>query len=198
MAVYERIVKAQDGTSIYRNKTKDAVVEEKDLKPALKEELDISEPGTEIDEDSVFQGEGDGVVDANKKDDDQDQDDDQVAKKDDTPTDNKPRVADVAPGKKAAETIAKTDEENAKDKSNAEADAAAKAAENPYQRAVPQSEPGMGFKRVNGKTVDIFDQKTPHTRIRPVEGFTVPLSEKSYNEKSDAEIYARLKELGYV
>lgn len=70
---------------------------------------------------------------------------------------------------------------------------------NPYRRSVPSSEPGMGdFKRVNGKTVDIFDQKTPHTDVRYVGGLMVPLSKKNYESKSDAEIYERLEELKLV
>ncbi len=62
---------------------------------------------------------------------------------------------------------------------------------------VPQSEPGMGFKRVNGRTVDIFDLKTPHTHVKLVGGHTVPLSAESYNKRSDAEIERRLSKLGY-
>ena len=70
---------------------------------------------------------------------------------------------------------------------------------NPYRRSVPASEPGMGdFKRVKGKTVDIFDQKTPHTDVRYVGGLMVPLSKKNYESKSDAEIYERLEELKLV
>jgi len=196
MAVYERIVKAQDGKSLYRNKTDDKVVDEKDLKSALKEELDLADPGTEIDEETVFVGDGDGVEGAGKKDGDDDQDSGEETL--DTPETTKPRTGSVTSSKKAAEAARKAAKDNAKDKSNKAADEAAKAANSPYQRAVPQSEPGMGFKRVNGKTVDVFDQVTPHTHIRPVEGFVVPLSEKNHREKSDAEIYERLKELGYV
>ena len=70
---------------------------------------------------------------------------------------------------------------------------------NPYRRSVPASEPGMGdFKRVKGKTVDIFDQKTPHTDVRYVGGLMVPLSKKNYESKSDAEIHERLEELSLV
>lgn len=195
MAVYERIVKAQDGKSLYRNKTDDKVVDEKDLKSALKEELDLADPGTEIDEETVFAGDGDGVEGAGKKDGDDQGDDEETL---DAPKATKPRAGSVTAGKKAADAAKKAAKDNARDKSNKEADEAAKAANSPYQRAVPQSEPGMGFKRVGGKTVDIFDQVTPHTHIRPVEGFVVPLSEKNHREKSDAEIYERLKELGYV
>lgn len=59
-------------------------------------------------------------------------------------------------------------------------------------------EEGMGFPRVNGKTVDIFDGKTPHTHIKNVAGFVVPLSEESFNTKTDVEIMEKLKELGKI
>lgn len=61
--------------------------------------------------------------------------------------------------------------------------------------ATPESEPGMGFKLVKGKTVDIFDYKTPATHSKYVAGVVVPLSEESYNTKTDSEIIARLAEL---
>lgn len=58
-------------------------------------------------------------------------------------------------------------------------------------------EEGMGFKtNKDGKTVDIFDGKTPHTHIRYVSGVVVPLSEKNFNEKTDGEIQTKLKKLG--
>ena len=90
---------------------------------------------------------------------------------------------------------------NAEETGNQESDQDNKDSEetNPYRRSVPSSEPGMGeFKRVNGKTVDIFDQKTPHTDVRYVGGLMVPLSKKNYESKSDAEIYERLEELKLV
>lgn len=62
---------------------------------------------------------------------------------------------------------------------------------------VPQSDPGMGFKRVNGRTVDIFDSTSPHTHVKLVGGHTVPLSAESYKYRSDAEIEKRLQQLGY-
>lgn len=90
---------------------------------------------------------------------------------------------------------------NAEETGNQESDQDQKDPEetNPYRRAVPASEPGMGdFKRVKGKTVDIFDQKTPHTDVRYVGGLMVPLSKENYESKSDAEIYERLEELKLV
>lgn len=65
-----------------------------------------------------------------------------------------------------------------------------------YRSKVPQSKPGMGFPRQNGKTVDIFDGKTPHTHVKLVGGLTVPLSQENYRVKTEGQILARLKELG--
>lgn len=63
---------------------------------------------------------------------------------------------------------------------------------------VPQSHPGMGFPRVNGKTVDIFDGITPHTKIKLIGGHAVPLSEESFKSRTEAEIEKRLRELGFT
>lgn len=59
----------------------------------------------------------------------------------------------------------------------------------------PQSDPGMGFKRVGGKTVSIFSNE-PHTAVKNVGGIMVPLTEAEYKTKTDAEIIAKLKKLG--
>jgi tetrahydromethanopterin S-methyltransferase subunit A len=56
---------------------------------------------------------------------------------------------------------------------------------------------GMGFPRVKGKTVDIFNGK-PHEAVRFVQGKTVPLTQKNYEEKSDTEIANKLKEMGIL
>jgi hypothetical protein len=65
-----------------------------------------------------------------------------------------------------------------------------------FKSKVPQSSPGMGFPRKNGKTVDIFDLKTPHTKVQLVGGLPVPLSEESYKTKTETQIKRRLEELG--
>ena len=65
-----------------------------------------------------------------------------------------------------------------------------------FRSVVPQSTPGMGFPRKNGKTVDIFDLKTPHTHVRLVGNVTVPLSAASYQTKGEIDIVNRLHELG--
>lgn len=67
--------------------------------------------------------------------------------------------------------------------------------EETVKAAVKTDEEGMGFKRVNGKTVDIFDGKTPHTDVRFVANIMVPLSKENYNNKTDGEIITQLKKL---
>lgn len=77
--------------------------------------------------------------------------------------------------------------------------AAQAAADHPgrsFKSKTPQSEPGMDFPRKNGKTVDIFDGKTPHTHVRYVAGHMVPLTRDNYISRTDAEIEAKLSELG--
>lgn len=85
----------------------------------------------------------------------------------------------------------------AKSKSQARREAALKKEQPKFRSKVAQSDPGMGFPRHNGRTGDIFDVTVPHTKIKPVGGYAVPLSEKSFQEKTDAQIEARLRELGY-
>lgn len=66
-----------------------------------------------------------------------------------------------------------------------------------FRSKVPQSTPGMGFPRKNGRTVDIFDGTTPHTHVKLVGGHAVPLSLESFRTRTEGEIMARLKELGF-
>lgn len=177
MAVYERIEKAQGG-SLYKNVTEDKVVEEDKIPAAVKEELDIQEPGTQIDEDTIT---GDGLTDSKS--------DGEDPKTTDPAEPNKPATPAVTP--EADDEVAAPTPAEVKDSRPAEAPVA-------FSQPVPQSEPGMGFPRVNGKTVDIFDGVTPHTNVRNVEGFLVPLSTENYNKKTDTEIYQRLQEMGYL
>lgn len=62
---------------------------------------------------------------------------------------------------------------------------------------VVTSDDGMGFPRVDGKTVDIFNNK-PHEAVRFVAGQTVPLTTENYNIKTDAEIIKKLEEMGIL
>lgn len=66
-----------------------------------------------------------------------------------------------------------------------------------FRSKVPQSKPGMGFPRKNGKTSDIFDINVPHTHLKLVGGITVPLSAENFKTKSEGQILKRLKELGF-
>lgn len=65
-----------------------------------------------------------------------------------------------------------------------------------FRSKVPQSSPGMGFPRKNGKTVDIFDLTTPHTHTKLVSGVAVPLSAENFKSKGELAIQNRLAELG--
>lgn len=65
-----------------------------------------------------------------------------------------------------------------------------------FKSKVPQSSPGMGFPRKNGRTVDIFDLVTPHTHTKFVGGHAVPLSQDSFRSRSEGEIIRRLQKLG--
>ena len=183
MAVYKKVVPAQGGDPIYRNETTNKVVAAEDLPSALKEELDLADPGELVDDETITQGEGDGRID---------------------PKTNKPITNDgKAKKKKAKKAAAKkttTDDDDEESATPAKKNVnsgkrTTRRASNPYNKPVPQSEKGFGFPRKNGKTVDIFDGETPHTHVRLVEGLPVPVSEENYNTKTDSEIYDRLDEL---
>jgi len=62
-------------------------------------------------------------------------------------------------------------------------------------KAPANSEEGMGFPRIDGKTVDIFNSK-PHEVVKYIGGLMVPLTEENYKTKTDAEIIEKLKALG--
>lgn len=62
-----------------------------------------------------------------------------------------------------------------------------------------QDERGMGFPmNKDGKTVDIFDKKTPHTHVRNVAGIMVPLNQENFEKRSDSEIHEVLRKLGKI
>jgi len=177
MAIFVRTLAGE--TTVYTNKTTNRQVKPEDLDPAVKEELDLADVGTEFDSETVQKIEGDGVVDA-------------AGNSIQTPADKKSADEAIAAERAA---VAKANEDAEKESEKA---VTAKGNVNPYRKPVPQSEKGFGFKRVAGKTVDIFDGKTPHTQVRLVGGKMVPLSDESYNTKTDAEIYDRLEELELV
>lgn len=191
MAIFKK-TKAGE-TTVYTNVTDGRQVKAEDLDPALKEELDLADFDTEIDDETVTKGEGDGVVDANGN-----------------PVDNGEKGSPEEEVEEPKKPVAQKPRQNrakqekpAEDANEDEAESTSKNAEveqriNPYRKDVPQSEKGFGFPRVKGKTVDIFDGKTPHTQVRLVAGMLVPVSDENYKTKTDAEIYDRLAELELV
>lgn len=172
MAEYTKKTDAK-GVVRYRNVTENKPVSAEDLEknlPAVKEELDLVDEGTKVESEGMT-GDTSSTTDSDGNRDDAE--DDGTTSRNDT---------------------------NAEETGNQESDQDNKDSEetNPYRRAVPQSEPGMGFKRKGGKTVDAFDGKTPATEVRYVGGHMVPLSKENYESKSDAEIYEQLEKLKLV
>lgn len=126
------------------------------------------------------------------------EDEDADPGKDPTGEDDKPRppAPDVAAADEESDAEARAKEfRAAKEKASQRARRAPQPVDK-FRSRVPQSNPGMDFPRYNGKTVDIFDMKTPHVQVKLVGGKTVPLSQKNFDTKTDAQIIKRLKELG--
>ena len=197
MAEFVRTV-AGDKT-IYTNKTTNRQVPAEDLKPALKEELDLADAGTVIDEATIEKIDGDGVTDkdGNPVKTDAVKTAEQAAadkKLEDEARDKAAKAAAKAPKKPRAKAQKPADDEEEDD----EEEEPERENSNPYRRAVPQTEKGFGFPRANGKTGDIFDVNVPHSHLRTVAGPAVPVSEENYRTKTDAEIFDRLEELELV
>lgn len=193
MTQFKKIQPAQGGDPIYRDETNNKVIDAKELEekfPAIKEELDLADPGTVIDSESVSKEDGDGVTDHNGDPIDDGKKDKKDGEKPETP----------AATRRQRQNVPKPQDDDEDTDEGEDAKAAAPAPEkvNPYTKPVPDSDPGFGFPRKGGKTVDIFDGETPHTHIRPVAGFAVPLSEENYRNKTDSEIYEKLQELELV
>lgn len=131
------------------------------------------------DEDDSDLDEQDEDVEADKADDtsdeDEDESEDEDEEEDETPTQQEQAKANKPAARRAKSRFQQTQIQ---------------------PQATPQSDPGMGFPRKNGKTLDAFDGKTPHTHVRNVNGIMVPLTEKNYHEKTDAEILKQLDKLG--
>lgn len=197
MAVYKRIKRAQDGKDMYLNVTESKEVQADQLPVAVREELDLADYETEIDEETVTKGAGDGVVgkDGEEKagDDTGKSSDDEKAGKSD-----KPATPQASQGGAANGPTTQQAAQKAANKTEAATDEEKEEAKRAFQSNTPQSEPGMGFPRKDGKTVDFFDGETPHTHVRNIAGFIVPLSEKNYNEKTDEQIYKKLVADGYI
>lgn len=193
MAEFVRI-EDKNGKTQYRNKTENKIVSADKLPSALKEELDIADPGTVIDEETVFAEKGDGVVDkdGNPIEPKEDGDGNGATPDQGSEPDGEGDKDGQEPPKGTGDKpeVPKTPTRRPRD--------AGATTRNPYSKPVPTSEDGMGYPRVNGKTVDIFDGKTPHTHVRLVGDKTVPLSEENYKTKTDSEIWERLEELKLV
>jgi len=190
MATYKRVVKAQDGSNMYLDTTANKEVPADKLSPALKEELDLADEGTEIDEDTITQGAGDGVEGKGAK-----GTEDEEGKKKGA---DKPATPQVDESPKNSASSAQRTVQRERNKTAPATDEEKAAGRRAFVSNTPQSEPGMGFPRKNGKTVDFFDGKTPHTHLRAIAGFLVPLSAENYHAKTDEEIYKKLVADGYI
>lgn len=135
------------------------------------------------------------IIDESEKDENDDDSSDDESE-DDTPT-----KKDSAAPKVYSEDDLERAREEARAEAKAEASTKATRTSRPevdkFKSKVPQSVPGMGFPRKNGKTVDIFDGVTPHTHVKLVGGHHVPLSAANFNSKTENQILKRLSELGY-
>lgn len=167
MALFKKVVPAQGGDPIYRNETTGKVIEAKELE----------EKYPAVFEELQLADNGDSIDSESitKGEGDGVLDHEGNPVKDDKK--DEPEVEEADEPEEEAETAAPEERVN------------------PYTRPAPVTEPGFGFPRKKGKTVDIFDGKTPHTHIRVVAGMPVPLSEENYKTKTDAEIYERLEKL---
>jgi hypothetical protein len=188
MAEFEKVIPAQGGDPIYRNVTENKPVKKEDLPEAVREELDLADPGTRINDELIVKEEGDGLVDINAK-----KNKDAESDKSDKPAAPKVSENHATSAQRAAQKAA-NGETTTKQEDTTEEESVPSV----YSQPVPQSTPGMGFPRKDGKTVDFFDGETPHTKVRAVAGFAVPLSDENYNSKSDTDIYKKLVEDGYI
>lgn len=189
-----------NGVTEYFNASNNKKVAEDKLDVAVKEELDLANPGQIIDSESIVKDESDGLTNADG------------SKIDDANADSTPATNDVDATSLPADVQADLEKDDAvenvvvasvpkpSDKVEGGMDDGKEApkSRNPYRQPAKTSEKGFGFVRRNGKTVDIFDLKTPHTELKYVAGLNVPLSKASYDKYDEAEIYDRLVELGLV
>lgn len=165
----------KNGKVFYLNVTNgNKRVKPETLPVSLKEELDLADAGTIIDEETVIKLDGDGAVDAKGN-----------------------KIVDKAPAEEEDET-AEEEDYRAPEVQVTDMPVVKPERINPYARTVEATEDGFGFPRKGGKTVDIFDGVTPHTHIRAIEGKCVPLSKENYETKTDAEIFDRLVELNLI
>lgn len=202
MANYSKETKQENGKEVVRYKDGKKYVDGKDVPENVRSALNEVREGTVVDElgDEVEMYNGKPLatgsitdekaptkddLDADDDDDD-DSDDDTPQKGNKTPDDTD--VIDDDPNQKKQEKAAQKSKPAAKPRSRKQAS----------DDSDDDDVDGMGFPRKNGKTVDIFDSKTPHTHVKPVAGLMVPLSEENFNTKSDTQIMERLREMGKI
>lgn len=158
--------KVTDANGTTRYKDGSKFVKADDVPETVKTALADAPDGTQVDE------LGDAIDPSTESDESEDED---APTTDDTPAD---------------------DDTSADDATNLDADPAS-------VEPIPQDEEGMGFKRSKGKTLSIFSNK-PHETVKNVAGVMVPLTleeatgnaQKDIAPKTDAEIIAKLKDLG--
>lgn len=179
MAKYTKVSsKDPSGKTVVRYKDGKNYVDGKDVPEVVRTGLNEVKEGTILDElGDVFDPETDSdesedeQAPTGSEEDDASEEDDSDLDEQETPAPKPPKPA----AKKAVRNRSTASDDDADDGSGEE---------------------GMGFPRVNGKTVDIFDGKTPHTHVKNVGGHMVPLSKENYDTKTDVEILQRLKKLG--
>lgn len=186
MTKYVKNIKANNAVE-YRNLTTGQAEPVENISPSILEELQLADEGTVIDSETVTSDASTVTTPSG----------DPAA----TAKPQAPVVAAVEEAEEEEEEYAGPFEAPAhKEHKRVKMDDGKEApvSKNPFRQASPTSEKGFGYPRRNGKTVDIFDLKTPHTELRAIEGKLVPLSAENYRTRTDAEIYDRLVELGLI
>jgi hypothetical protein len=184
MAKYTKESKEQDGKTVVRYKDGKKYVDGKDVPEPVRAALNDVPEGTILDElgdrfdpETETDESEDETPPTTPDGDDTDEDESDADEEEQAKPAQKPAEK---PAPKPKATKSQTRRKAASDTEDGEDD----------------PDDGMGFPRVNGKTVDLFDGKTPHTHVKNVAGFIVPLSRQSYDTRTEAEIIDRLKELG--
>lgn len=188
---------ATNGVTEYFDASNNKKIPADKLPVAVKEELDLANAGEIIDDESIIKDSADGITNADGQKVDEEEKTDELTPAVDESTLPDDVKEDLKKDEVEAQVIVSTVPKPS-DKVQMDDGKSATKSRNPYRQAAPSSEKGFGFPRRNGKTVDIFDLKTPHTELRNIAGLPVPLSKASYDTKEDAEIYDRLVELGLV
>jgi len=189
--------KATDGNGTVRYKDGSKFVGQADVPDNIKEALANAPEGTIIDE------LGD-VVDPTTESDEGSEDEDLApadpAKSDDT-TEDTTTVEDQGDSEPASDPTPEPAQEPTPEPEQPEPEAPSEPSE-PEEGDAPEPKAdtvigGMGFPARDGKTLSIFSD-APHETVKNVGGIMVPLTQKEFATKGDAEIIAKLKELGKI